>query len=35
MEQLVMIQEMGVYSERQYNRQDNTTEYFKRRGVVM
>ena len=35
MEQLVMIQEMGAYSERQYNRQDNTTEYFKSRGVVM
>ena len=35
METLVMIQEVGAYSERQYNRQDNTTEYFKSRGVVM
>ena len=30
-----MIQEVGAYSERQYNRQDGTTEYFKSRGVVM
>ena len=35
METLVMIQEVGAYSERQYSRQDNTTEYFKSRGVVM
>ena len=35
MEQLVMIQEVGAYSERQYTRQDGTTEYFKSRGVVM
>ena len=35
METLVMIQEVGAYSERQYNRQDGTTEYFKSRGVVM
>ena len=35
MEQLVLIQEVGAYSERQYNRQDGTTEYFKSRGVVM
>ena len=35
MEQLILIQEVGAYSERQYNRQDGTTEYFKSRGVVM
>ncbi len=35
MEQLVLIQEVGAYSERQYNRQDGTTEYFKSRGVTM
>ena len=35
MEKLVLIQEVGAYSERQYNRQDGTTEYFKSRGVVM
>jgi single-stranded DNA-binding protein len=35
MEQLVMIQEVGAYSERQYSRHDNTTEYFKSRCVVM
>ena len=35
MEQLVMIKEVGAYSERQYQKQDGTTEYFKSRGVVM
>lgn len=35
MELLVTIQEVGVYSERQYNKQDGTTEYFKSRGIVM
>ena len=32
MEILVTIQEVGAYSERQYQRQDGTTEYFKSRG---
>ncbi len=35
METLVLIQEVGAYSERQYNRQDGTTEYFKSRGLTM
>ena len=35
MEALVMIKEVGAYSERQYQRQDGTPEYFKSRGVVM
>ena len=35
MEQLIMIKEVGAYSERQYQRQDGTAEYFKSRGVVM
>ena len=35
MEALVLIKEVGAYSERQYQRQDGTTEYFKCRGVVM
>jgi hypothetical protein len=35
MEQLILIQEVGAYSERQYQRQDGTSEYFKSRGVVM
>ena len=30
-----MIQEVRPYAERQYNRQDGTTEYFKSRGMVM
>ena len=34
MEQLVLI-EVGAYSERQYQKQDGTTEYFKSRGVTM
>ena len=35
MESTVTIQEVGAYSERQYQRQDGTSEYFKSRGVVM
>ena len=35
METLVLIKEVGAYSERQYQRQDGTTEYFKSRGVVL
>ena len=35
MEALVTIQEVGAYSERQYQRQDGTSEYFKSRGIVM
>ena len=35
MEALVFIKEVGAYSERQYQRQDCTTEYFKSRGVVL
>ena len=35
MEALVIIQEVGAYSECQYQRQDGTSEYFKSRGVVM
>ena len=35
MEALVIIQAVGAYAERQYLRQDGTTEYFKSRGVTM
>jgi hypothetical protein len=35
METTVSIIAVGAYSERQYQRQDGTTEYFKSRGVVM
>ena len=35
MEALVTIIEVGAYSERQYQRQDGTSEYFKSRGFVM
>ena len=35
MESIVTIIEVGAYSERQYNRQDGTQEYFKSRGLVM
>ena len=35
MELLVTITEVGAYSERQYTRQDGTTEYFKSRGFVL
>ena len=31
METLGLIKEVGAYSERQYQRQDGTTEYFKSR----
>ena len=34
MEALVTIVEVGAYSERQYQRQDGTAEYFKSRGFV-
>ena len=35
MELLVTIQEVGAYSERQYQTQQCQTEYFKSRGIVM
>ena len=35
MEAIVTIIEVGAYSERQYQRQDGTSEYFKSRGFVM
>ena len=35
MEALVTIVEVGAYSERQYQRQDGTAEYFKSRGFVL
>ena len=35
MEQLIMIQEVGAYSERQYKKDDGSTEYFKSRGFTM
>ena len=35
MELLVTITEVGAYSERQYQKQDGTTEYFKSRGFTM
>ena len=35
MEALVTIVAVGTYQERQYQKQDGTTEYFKSRGVVM
>ena len=35
MEALVMIKEVGAYSERQYQKQGGGSEYFKSRGVVM
>ena len=35
MEKLVLIQEVDAYSERQYTKQDGTTEYFKSRGLVV
>ena len=35
MEKIVKIVSVGVYSERQYQKQDGTTEYFKSRGLVM
>lgn len=35
MESIVTIIKIGAYAERQYQRQDGTTEYFKSRGVTM
>ena len=35
MEKIVKIIAVGVYAERQYQKQDGTTEYFKSRGLVM
>lgn len=35
MEALVTIVAVGTYQERQYQKQDGTTEYFKSRGVTM
>ena len=35
MEALVTITEVGAYSERQYQRQDGTADYFKSRGFVL
>ena len=35
MELLVTITEVGAYSERQYQKQDGSTEYFKSRGFTL
>ena len=35
MEALVTIVEVGAYSERQYQKQDGSAEYFKSRGFVL
>ena len=35
MEKTVRIIAVGAYAERQYQKQDGSTEYFKSRGVVM
>ena len=35
MEALILIKEVGAYSERQYQKQDGSAEYFKSRGVTM
>lgn len=35
MEKIVKIVSVGTYAERQYQKQDGTTEYFKSRGLVM
>ena len=35
MEKIVTIQKVSAYSERQYQKQDGSSEYFKSRGVVM
>ena len=35
MEALVTIIEVGAYSERQYQRQDGTSEYFRSRGLTL
>ena len=35
MEQIVSIISVGAYQERQYQKQDGTSEYFRSRGVTM
>ena len=35
MEALVTIVAVGAYAERQYQKQDGSSEYFKSRGVTM
>ena len=35
MEVLVTVLEVGAYSERQYQKQDGSSEYFKSRGMVI
>ena len=35
MEALVTIVEVGAYSERQYQKQDGSAEYFKSRGLLL
>jgi hypothetical protein len=35
MEIIATIQEVGAYSERQYQKQDGTMEYFRSRGFVL
>ena len=35
MEKLVLIQEVSAYSERQYNKQDGSQEYFRSRGMTL
>ena len=35
MEKMVTIEMVGAYQERQYQKQDGTTEYFKSRGLVL
>ena len=35
MEKIVTIVAVGAYSERQYNKQDGTQEYFRSRGMTM
>ena len=35
MEALVTVTEVGAYSERQYQKQDGSPEYFKSRGFVL
>ena len=35
MEKLVLIQEVGAYSERQYNKQDGSQEYFRSCGMTL
>lgn len=35
METVVTIKEVGAFAERQYTKQDGTTDYFKSRGFVL